>query len=185
MARPKGSKNRATLEREAREREAKEREEKEKERETTECKNIDKQSTKLHPGADVESDPSVYLGEGENGSERTLEGIMEVGGEMEDKRGDKSDSNSNSNSNAKSKVRLKKSSLPQCERCGAEIPCDPLKLDTNLLTGKADYHRESRRYVRLCNKCSCELSELVDRWLWDRRKGGNPELRKFPLGDRG
>lgn len=179
MGRPKGSKNKSTLEREAREREVREREE--KARETAECKNIDKQSIKLSPGADVESNPSVYLGEGENGSKRTLEGIAEVGGETEDKRGDESDSDSN----AKSKVKPKKSSLPQCERCGAEIPCDPLKLDTNLLTGKADYHRESRRYVRLCGKCSCELSELVDRWLWDRQKGGNPELRKFPLGDEG
>lgn len=178
MGRPKGSKNRATLEREAREREEKE---KEKERETTECKNIDKQSIKLPPGANAESNPGVYPAEGENGSERVLEGITEVKGETEDKREDKSDSDSN----PKSKVRPKKSFLPQCERCGAEIPCDPLKLDTNLLTGKADYHRESRRYIRLCNKCSCELSELVDRWLWDRRKGGNPELRKFPLGDGG
>lgn len=175
MERPKGSKNRATLEREAREREVREREE--KARETAECKNIDKQSIKLSPGADVESNPSVYLGEGENGSKRTLEGIAEVGGETEDKRGNESSS--------KSKVRPRKPSLPQCERCGAEISCDPLKLDTNLLTGKADYHRESKRYIRLCNKCSCELSELVDRWLWDGRKGGNPELRKFPLKDGG
>ena len=116
-----------------------------------------------------ESQPSVYLGESENGSERALEGITEVEGKTE----------------GKTKGKLKKSSLPQCERCGAEIPGDPLKLDTNLLTGKADYHRESRRYVRLCNKCSSELSELVDRWLWDKRKGGNPELRKFPLEDEG
>ena len=162
MGRPKGSKNKSTLEREARERE-------EKEKETAECKNIDKQSINLSPGADVESESSVYLGEGENGSERTLEGITEVEGKEE----------------SKTRGKPKKSSLPQCERCGAEILCDPLKLDTNLLTGKADYHRESRRYVRLCNKCSCELSELVDRWLWDRQEGGNPELRKFPLGDGG
>ena len=162
MGRPKGSKNKSTLEREARERE-----DKEKEKETAECKNIDKQSIKLSPGADAESEPSVYMGEGENGSERPLEGVtrVETGEEV------------------KAKGRAKKSSLPQCERCGAEIPGDPLKLDTNLLTGKADYHRESRRYVRLCNKCSCELSELVDRWLWDKVEGGNPELRKFPLGD--
>lgn len=172
MGRPKGSKNKSTLEREAREREENV---KEKGKETTECKNIDKQSIKLSSGADAESNPSVYLGEGENGSKRTLEGIAEVGGETEDKRGNESSS--------KSKVRPRKPSLPQCERCGAEISCDPLKLDTNLLTGKADYHRESRRYVRLCGKCSCELSELVDRWLWDGRRGGNPELRKFPLGD--
>ena len=162
MGRPKGSKNKSTLEREARERE-----EKEKEKETAECKNIDKQSIKLSPGADVESEPSVYLGKGENGSEKTLEGITEVGGKGE----------------SKTRGKSRKSSLPQCERCGAEILCDPLKLDTNLLTGKADYHRESRRYIRLCNKCSCELSELVDRWLWDKEEGGNPELRKFPLGD--
>ena len=162
MGRPKGSKNKSTLEREA-----KEREEKEKEKETMECKKSGKQSIKLSPGADVGSEPSVYLGEGENGSERTLEGITEVEGKGE----------------SKTRGKPRKSSLPQCERCGAEILGDPLKLDTNLLTGKADYHRESRRYVRLCNKCSTELSELVDRWLWDRRKGGNPELRKFPLGD--
>ena len=163
MGRPKGSKNKSTLEREAREREERE----EREEKTTECKNIDKQSIKLSLGADVESEPSVYLGDGENGSERPLEGIMEVEGKGE----------------SKTRGKPRKSSLPQCERCGAEIPGDPLKLDTNLLTGKADYHRESRRYVRLCNKCSTELSELVDRWLWDSRKGGNPELRKFPLGD--
>ena len=163
MGRPKGSKNRSTLEREAREREGRE----EKKKETAECKNIDKQSIKLSPGADVEPYPSVYLGESENGSERTLEGIMEVEGKGE----------------SKTRGKPRKSSLPQCERCGAEIPGDPLKLDTNLLTGKADYHRESRRYIRLCNKCSTELSELVDRWLWDRRRGGNPELRKFPLMD--
>ena len=168
MARPKGSKNKSTLEREAREREEKEKE-KEREKETTESKKSDKQSIKLSPGADVESEPSVYLGEGENGSERALEGIMEVEGKEEPK--DK----------LASKSKPRKSSLPQCERCGSEISGDPLKLDTNLLTGKADYHRESRRYIRLCNKCSTELSELVDRWLWDSRKGGNPELRKFPL----
>lgn len=162
MGRPKGSKNKSTLEREARERE-------EKEKETAECKNIDKQSINLSPGADVESESSVYLGEGENGSERTLEGITEVEGKGE----------------SKTRGKPRKSSLPLCERCGAEILGDPLKLDTNLLTGKADYHRESRRYVRLCNKCSCELSELVDGWLWDRQEGGNPELRKFPLGDGG
>ena len=168
MGRPKGSKNKSTLEREAREREEKGKEkEQEQERETTESKKSDKQSIKLSLGADVESEPSVYLGKGENGSERTLEGIMEVEGKGE----------------SKTRGKSRKSSLPQCERCGAESSGDPLKLDTNLLTGKADYHRESRRYVRLCNKCSCELSELVDRWLWDRRKGGNPELRKFPLGD--
>ena len=168
MGRPKGSKNKSTLEREAREREEKGKEkEQEQERETAENKKSDKQSINLSPGADVESESSVYLGEGENGSERTLEGITEVEGKGE----------------SKTRGKPRKSSLPQCERCGAEIPGDPLKLDTNLLTGKADYHRESRRYVRLCNKCSCELSELVDRWLWDSRKGGNPELRKFPLGD--
>lgn len=159
MGRPKGSKNKATLEREA--------------RETAGCKNIDKQSIKLSPEAEKESTPSVYLGESENGSERALEGITEVEGKDEFK------------TEGKTKGKPKKSSLPLCERCGAEIPGDPLKLDTNLLTGKADYHRESRRYVRLCNKCSSELSELVDRWLWDKRKGGNPELRKFPLGDGG
>ena len=54
-----------------------------------------------------------------------------------------------------------------CERCGAVVMHEPWKVDLNVLTGRADYHRQSPRYVKLCSKCSMELSNLVDKWFID------------------
>ena len=54
-----------------------------------------------------------------------------------------------------------------CERCGAVVKCEPFRADLNVLTGRADYHRQSPRYVKLCGKCSMELSNLVDKWFID------------------
>ena len=54
-----------------------------------------------------------------------------------------------------------------CERCGAVVKCEPFKADLNVLTGRADYHRQSPRYVKLCSKCSMELNNLVDKWFID------------------
>ena len=54
-----------------------------------------------------------------------------------------------------------------CERCGAVVKCEPFKADLNVLTGRADYHRQSPRYVKLCGKCSMELNNLVDKWFID------------------
>ena len=54
-----------------------------------------------------------------------------------------------------------------CERCGAVVKCEPFKADLNVLTGRADYHRQSPRYIKLCSKCSMELSNLVDKWFID------------------
>lgn len=66
-----------------------------------------------------------------------------------------------------SKTTKKKTSpsKPKCERCGVEIDSEPYKVDTNMLTGRADYFRESTRYVKLCGKCSMELSRIVDNFL--------------------
>lgn len=61
-----------------------------------------------------------------------------------------------------------------CERCGATIMCEPFRADLNVLTGRADYHRQAPRYIKLCSKCSMELSNLVDKWFID---GGG--LSKF------
>ena len=52
-----------------------------------------------------------------------------------------------------------------CERCGAVVKCEPFRADLNVLTGRADYHRQSPRYIKLCSKCSMELSNLVDKWF--------------------
>ena len=54
-----------------------------------------------------------------------------------------------------------------CERCGAVVMHEPWRADLNVLTGRADYHRQSPRYIKLCSKCSMELSNLVDKWFVD------------------
>ena len=67
----------------------------------------------------------------------------------------------------------------KCERCNSPIYCEARKIDTNVITGMADYHRTSVRYVRLCDKCCRELSGIVDKWLSDPDSGGNVELNKW------
>lgn len=67
----------------------------------------------------------------------------------------------------------------KCERCSSPIYCEARKIDTNAITGMADYHRTSVRYVRLCDKCCRELSGIVDKWLSDPESGGNPVLSKW------
>lgn len=54
-----------------------------------------------------------------------------------------------------------------CERCGAVVMHEPWRADLNVLTSRADYHRQSPRYIKLCSKCSMELSNLVDKWFID------------------
>ena len=67
----------------------------------------------------------------------------------------------------------------KCERCNSPIYCEARKIDTNVITGMADYHRTSVRYVRLCDKCCRELSVIVDKWLSDPESGGNAGLNKW------
>lgn len=66
----------------------------------------------------------------------------------------------------------------QCELCGKTFPGSPVSVDFMRLTGKADYYREARsKKLCICNECSKELSDLIDKWLLKK----NPNLRKFPL----
>ena len=85
------------------------------------------------------------------------------------------------NNNKSSNKNKSKNNTITCERCGKEIFSEPRKIDTNIVTGMADYYRESKRYVRLCDECCKELSKIVDEWLWMESKGGNEELRKFEI----
>ena len=64
----------------------------------------------------------------------------------------------------------------RCERCGTVVKCEPFRADLNVLTGRADYHRQAPRYVKLCSKCSMELSNLVDKWFIDG--GGKNKFNK-------
>ena len=56
---------------------------------------------------------------------------------------------------------------PHCQRCGCVVKHEPWRADLNVLTGRADYHRQTPRYVKLCSDCSMELSDMVDKWLLD------------------
>ena len=67
-----------------------------------------------------------------------------------------------------------------CERCGETVYCDPVKIDLNFVLGLSEYHRESKRYVKICMNCAKELNSIVDNWLCEPEKGGNLELRRFP-----
>ena len=71
---------------------------------------------------------------------------------------------------SKSKIKPIKELKPKtyCDACHEPIYCDANRIDTNVLTSRADYFRKTPRFVNLCSKCSLELSNLVDKWLLDK-----------------
>ena len=71
---------------------------------------------------------------------------------------------------SKPKIKLNKGLKPKtfCDACHEPIYCDANRVDTNILTSRADYFREVPRFVNLCSKCSLELSNVVDKWLLDK-----------------
>ena len=71
---------------------------------------------------------------------------------------------------SKPKNKLNKELKPKtfCDACHEPIYCDANRVDTNILTSRADYFREVPRFVNLCSKCSLELSHVVDKWLLDK-----------------
>lgn len=168
MGRRKGSLNKKTIERmEA------ERLEAEKQKNIFENDNSNKiQSVdrKFFPEINSTSKEDNLLGEDENGFEE----------EKNNKKDNEPKKIKEKSKENKIKNKSKNNSIT-CERCGKEIFSEPRKIDTNMLTGMADYYRESRRYVRLCGECCKELSKIVDEWLWMENKGGNEGLRKFEL----
>ena len=64
-------------------------------------------------------------------------------------------------------TKLDDDKYPHCERCHCVVKCEPWRADLNIITGRADYHRQTPRYVKLCDACSMELSDMVDKWLID------------------
>lgn len=63
----------------------------------------------------------------------------------------------------------------QCEICGKDIFSEPRKIDFNMVTGMAEYWRDSRRYIKSCDDCCKELNKVIDDWVL----GKNPNLCKF------
>ena len=102
--------------------------------------------------------------------------IDTVNGEKEESQ--ENQENQENQGNQENKKKKEKEYL-KCERCGSPIYCEARKIDTNVITGMADYHRTSARYVRLCDKCCRELSGIVDKWLSDPDSGGNAGLNKW------
>lgn len=68
-------------------------------------------------------------------------------------------------SRMRSKSNEKKVSI--CKRCGKELIVTPCRIDTNMIAGRVSTHREHPRFVTICMECATELSEVVDKWLGD------------------
>lgn len=66
------------------------------------------------------------------------------------------------------KPRGKQKEYRKCDRCGKEIYCEPWKVDTNMLTGKAEYWRNIPRRLSICNECAKELSDLVEKFFLEK-----------------
>ena len=90
--------------------------------------------------------------------------------ETEDNTEVKNKENPKNQTESKSKIKLNKELKPKtfCDACHEPIYCDANRVDTNILTSRADYFRAVPRFVNLCSKCSLELSDLVDKWLLDK-----------------
>lgn len=102
-------------------------------------------------------------------NERLIE--TENNTEVKNKENSKStETNSKNQTESKSKIKLNKELKPKtfCDACHEPIYCDANRVDTNILTSRADYFRAVPRFINLCSKCSLELSNLVDKWLLDK-----------------
>lgn len=66
------------------------------------------------------------------------------------------------------KHRGKQREYRKCDRCGKEIYCEPWKIDTNMLTGKAEYWRNIPRRLSICSECAKELSDLVEKFFLEK-----------------
>lgn len=148
MGRPKGSKNKKTLERERLEVSLKSNLEAQ----------IPVQESQVEESTPDEQKPEIE-------ALNTIQDLPNKGAETEEQ--------------PKTSKKKTSPSKPKCERCGVEIDSEPYKVDTNMLTGRADYFRESTRYVKLCGKCSMELSKIVDNFLLSGECSEG--IRKFPI----
>ena len=62
-----------------------------------------------------------------------------------------------------------------CSRCHTIIMCSPSRVDTNMASGTSDSHRSCPRYIILCDSCSHELSDIIDKWLFNNGLGVEPK----------
>lgn len=192
MSRPKGSKNKKTLLKEAEALERLQRIEgiqdarRENENPPAQHVGMDSGINGKHDGSIRSNDNAgVSVDSGSNSNNDSgivnvlhndVDTIDTVNVEKEEK--EESQKNQENQENQENKKKKEKEYL-KCERCSSPIYCEARKIDTNVITGMADYHRTSVRYVRLCDKCCRELSGIVDKWLSDPNSGGNVGLNKW------
>lgn len=189
MSRPKGSKNKKTLLKEAEALERLQRVEgtpdakRENENPPTQHMGMDSGINGKHDGS-IRSNDNVSVSVDSSSNSNNDSGVTDVlhndvdtidtvNGENTENQGTQENQENQENKKKKEKEYLK------CERCNSPIYCEARKIDTNVITGMADYHRTSVRYVRLCDKCCRELSGIVDKWLSDPDSGGNVKLNKW------
>ena len=189
MSRPKGSKNKKTLLKEAKALERLQRVEgipdarRENENPPAQHMGMDSGINGKHDGSIRSNDNAgVSVDSGSNSNNDSgvpdvlhndVDTIDTVNVENTENQGSQENQEIQENKKKKEKEYLK------CERCSNPIYCEARKIDTNVITGMADYHRTSVRYVRLCDKCCRELSGIVDKWLSDPNSGGNVGLNKW------
>lgn len=189
MSRPKGSKNKKTLLKEAEALERLQRVEgipdtkRENENPPAQHMGMDSRINGKHDGSIRSNDNAgVSVDSGSNSNNDSgvpdvlhndVDTIDTVNKESTENQGTQENQENQENKKKKEKEYLK------CERCSSPIYCEARKIDTNVITGMADYHRTSVRYVRLCDKCCRELSGIVDKWLSDLDSGGNVKLNKW------
>jgi hypothetical protein len=110
-----------------------------------------------------------------NTIEKTVTGVME---DIESSKNIEKEREAEEVISAQTSISLPKPKIPKpkeykgpvCDRCGKPTLCEPYRadlnaIDLNVYTGRADYHRQVPRYVKLCGECSAELSRMVDKWL--------------------
>ena len=83
--------------------------------------------------------------------------------------------NTQEKSTRKSTSKNNEDKYDHCSRCHTIIRCSPNRIDTNMASGQADYHRSCPRYVILCGDCSSELSSIIDNWLFNNGLGVEPK----------
>ena len=83
--------------------------------------------------------------------------------------------NKQEKSTRKSTSKNNEDKYDHCSRCHTIIRCSPNRIDTNIASGQADYHRSCPRYVILCGDCSSELSNIIDKWLFNNGLGVEPK----------
>ena len=138
-------------------------------RKTIGVSNGDSNNGDIIPSINNNRNPIDSSSSNNSNNERLIE--TENNTEVKNKENSKStETNSKNQTESKSKIKLNKELKPKtfCDACHEPIYCDANRIDTNILTSRADYFRAVPRFVNLCSKCSLELSSLVDKWLLDK-----------------